>query len=134
MTEKDKIPEKGNMTEEDNNEIFWQLLDYFYDENRYKFNDKSKTDEQNNEEFMKYCNDTYPLLKHLNVFRMYCTKFVCLDLVKYANETQKKYVGWLEHTVYCSPDDDDEEGIALEKQSEDNLRKFYDENRKLTKT
>jgi hypothetical protein len=120
---------------ENNNKMFWVLLDYYFDKEKYKlFN--------NQEKFIMYCKEKFPMLASLTYFVKIVnanqpdSKQVSLMIYACANQEQKKYIDFLEENVYGTlaiEVDDDGNEIETEAQYLTRryleLKTFYDENR-----
>jgi hypothetical protein len=120
---------------ENNNKMFWVLLDYYFDKEKYKlFN--------NQEKFIMYCKEKFPMLASLTSFvkivnaNQPYSKQVSLMIYACANQEQKKYIDFLEENVYGTlaiEVDDDGNEIETEAQYLTRryleLKTFYDENR-----
>ena len=120
---------------ENNNKMFWVLLDYYFDKEKYKlFNDQEK--------FIMYCKEKFPMLASLTYFVKIVnanqpdSKQVSLMIYACANQEQKKYIDFLEENVYGTlaiEVDDYCNEIETEAQYLTRryleLKTFYDENR-----
>jgi hypothetical protein len=119
----------------ENNKMFWVLLDYYFDKEKYKlFN--------NQEKFIMYCKEKFPTLanstyleKIVSAHQPY-SKQLSLQIYACANQEQKQYINFLEENVYGTLEievDDNGNEIETEKEYLDRkcveLKKYYDENR-----
>jgi hypothetical protein len=126
--------------ETSNNVIFWNLLNYIYDNDRCDVYNKQCTPELNRTLHRKHFCQKYPMLKHLDekyldgLFDPDSTDVWSLELVKHANKSQKIYVEWLKTTKDPIDHLDKKSVTAIHQkmlQNGQNLHTFYESNKRL---
>jgi hypothetical protein len=102
--------------EQNRNDIFWQLLDYYF-----YYGHENLSEDHTQEQYEIHCIEKFPLLKYLNVFNNY--KGLLIEIYNYANKEQLKHVDWTIQSVFGKLDQQQH----TEKNNE--LHKYYLKNR-----
>jgi len=100
---------------EEREEIFWQLLDCYFDD----FTSLSDDVYISEEKFSQFINEKYPKITHLNIGKNWSALYI--EIENHASEAQMEYVGWMISYVFGNP------GQTTIKENKDKLKNFYAE-------